>query len=105
MYMRFIRYVPALGKHRELRALLESRMQGRQSLGRRNSLLEQTVPPHGLTYLVIDVHEDLNELGSWRQQLRTDPAVEAFQDQLFALLAHPPTFELFEVLVPFPPQP
>lgn len=102
MYVRRLTYVPKLGKDRELRALLMARIEARQAVGRRVALYEQAVPPDGVKFVGEDTHENLNELGSWRQHIRTDPAVEQFQAKLAELLLRAPTSELFEVLVPFP---
>ena len=63
------------------------------------------MPPEGIRFVVEDVYEELNQLGSWRRQLRVDAGVADFQSELATLLLRAPSSELFEAIIPFPAQP
>lgn len=78
MYIRRLSYVPVFGNERALRTLLRERIEARRAVGRRVALYEQAVPPDGTKFVAEDQHEQLNELGAWREQMRADAGVAEF---------------------------
>ena len=97
-------FYPATGKAAGVRALLEEWVKARQASGSRQALAVQVFGQEGAVFAQNIQHPDLASLDARMHSFSQDPAAAARNEKLAPLLARPSKSELFQVLVPFPPQ-
>jgi hypothetical protein len=97
-----IKYVPAMGKMREMRQLLEQRagmpIKGAVGVG----LSTQVAPQSGPNFSAVVLFSSLEGYEEFRGEVQREPSIGAFQAQMAALSGAPPSQELYSIAVPFP---
>ena len=96
----------APGKGPELRALLEDRVKSLKSSGRVAAFGQRMFGGPGGNGFVINIrYDNLAAAEAGRRQDQSNPAFQAYQAKLGALVARPVDVELWEVLIPNPANP
>lgn len=99
IYIQQISHYPTSGKGPELRAVLEDWVKSASSRGSAQNLTSQLVS-EGPVLIGGIRHESLAAFQSFRERNRANPGFGPFIAKLQSLMARPPRFALFKMMIP-----